>query len=138
MLGSDLEKAELPAISGPNTLALRFPARYNHPREHCQEPKAVSRIEEVLRKITGQPWGIRVETGGQEPVHPSPAPASEADPSPSRSQRQLTEALQEPLVKRAIEVFGAQIVHQEEGFGAAPTEAGERAEAAEAPDTEDP
>src|SRR5262249_14865799 len=42
LLASELERAEFPAISGPNTLVLRFPLRYNQPRESGQEPVRVA------------------------------------------------------------------------------------------------
>ena len=126
MLASDLEKAEIPAISGPNTLVLRFPVGYNPEREHCQEPARVARIEELLRKLTGRAWNLRIESvSGSAAASPPPA-AAETVTSQSRYRRQRAEALQEPLVKRATEVLGAQIVLVDEGFGAAPTASPER------------
>jgi len=64
LLASELGKAEVPAISGPNTLVLRFPLQYNQAREHCQEPVRVTRIEELLRKITGRAWQVRIDSAG--------------------------------------------------------------------------
>lgn len=61
LLRSDLEKAGIPAIFGPNTLVIRFPARYNQAREYCQKPDPIERIEQALRKLTAQRWQIRVE-----------------------------------------------------------------------------
>ena len=63
MMGNFLEKAGLPAITGPNSLALRFPADYNQAREYCQEPARLAKIEEAVRKSTGHPWILRVEAG---------------------------------------------------------------------------
>src|SRR5207244_8243075 len=40
-LVNSLQKADLPAISAPNTLVLRFPPGYNHEREYCSEPTRV-------------------------------------------------------------------------------------------------
>src|SRR5439155_10840322 len=132
MLGSQLEKASDVAISGPNTLVLRFPMSYNFEREHCQEPASVARIEEVLRRITGRAWNIRMESlGGSAAASPAPAAGDEAN-SQSRYRHQRAEALQEPLVKRAIDVLGAQIVQVDDGFGAAPPTSAERAEGSEA------
>ena len=39
--------------------------------------------------------------------------------------------MQAPLVKRALELLGAQFVHLDEGFGSAPAEPAGRAEPAE-------
>ena len=61
LLRSELEKAGIPAIFGPNTLVIRFPARYTHAREHCQRSDPVERIEQALRKLTDQRWLVRVE-----------------------------------------------------------------------------
>jgi hypothetical protein len=127
MMRNELEKAGLPAIFGPNTLVLRFPGEYNAQREHCQDPKRVERIEAILRSLTGQAVNLRIESGSAGDRVTQPVSASEeTDSSQSRQRRQRDEALREPLVKRAIEVLGAQIVRVDEGFGTAPAASGER------------
>lgn len=126
MLASDLEKASSVAISGPNNLVVRFSQQYNLSREHCQESSKVTRILEALKKLTGRTWAFRVEAISQQAAEPATS-ATEPDKQPiSRYRRQRAEAIQEPLVKRAIEKLGAQIVHVDDGFGAAPSEAPER------------
>ena len=105
ILAGTLEKAELPAIIGPKTLVLRFEQRYNRQQEHCQEPARVERIEEALRKLTGQAWDIRFESVSNDAAAPAVAVA-DADKSPSRYRRQRAEAMQEPLLKRASETLG--------------------------------
>jgi hypothetical protein len=120
ILAGSLEKSS-PAIIAPKTMVLRFEQRYNHQRQHCQEPARVERIEEALRKLTGQAWNLRIESVRSEAAAP-PVPAAEAEKSPSRYRRQRAEALQEPLVKRAAEALGAQIVQMDEDFGSAPGE----------------
>jgi DNA polymerase-3 subunit gamma/tau len=124
MLASDLVRSEVVAISGPNTLVLRFPLRYNLQREHCQEPAKVARVEEVLRKITGQSWRLRIESSnGIAERGAAPAPrVGDTENSQLRSQRQRAEILQQPLLKRAMDLLGAQIVRLDEGFGAAPSD----------------
>ena len=123
MLRNELEKAELLAISGPNTLVIRFLPRYNQAREFCQEPGRVARLEELLRRLTGQSCQLRVEAVSGSPPGASPAAADDPANPPSRYRRQRAEAVQEPLLKRAIDVLGAQVVHLDDGFGAAPTAA---------------
>jgi DNA polymerase-3 subunit gamma/tau len=136
MLGSRLQRGEIPAISGPNTLVLRFNAAYNNERDYCSDPARVARIEEALRKITGQPCQFRVDSAGGRALANSPETADEPEPSVSRYRRQRAEAVQEPLLKRAIDVLGAQIVQVDDGFGAAPVAAAEieRSETADAED----
>jgi DNA polymerase-3 subunit gamma/tau len=132
ILAAELEKAALPAISGPNTLVIRFPSRYNSAREFCKEPSRSSRIEELLRRVTGGPWQLRIEDAGGSPGEETSSPVDDSAHSPSRSRRQRAEAVQEPLLKRAIDVLGAQVVHLDDGFGAAPAAAGNGGDGEEA------
>src|SRR5262249_5516865 len=112
-------------IFAPNTLVIRFAAPYNSEREHCSEPTRVIRMEEILLRITGQPCKVRVENAAGSALANSPKPAGEPVESISPYRGQRAEASQEPLLKRAIEVLGAQIVQVDDGFGAAPTPAPE-------------
>jgi DNA polymerase-3 subunit gamma/tau len=121
LLASDLSKAGTPAIFGPNALAIRFPAAYNREREFCQEPVRLGKVEAALLKMTGQKWTLRVETlAAPAPAAPL-APVAEVPrlepPPPRRGERDGAE--KEPLIKRALEVLGAQILRVPDGFGAA-------------------
>jgi DNA polymerase-3 subunit gamma/tau len=127
MLASDLMKGS-PAISGPKTLVLCFPPRYNLERETCLEGGRIARLQEAVRKITGQTWNIRVEEANPGTETPKPAEPGHLQPS---YYRQRAEAGQEPLVKRAIEQLGAQILRVDEGFGSVPAQASDRPETAE-------
>jgi DNA polymerase-3 subunit gamma/tau len=123
-LVKDLEKAGIPAISGPNSLVLRFPAVYNQAQEHCQDPERLRRVEDILRKATGRSWLLRVESvaaasGENKPGAPatgSPEPGEEARPA-RRNPREEAEKV--PLVKRVMEVFGVPVQRVEDGFGTA-------------------
>ncbi len=118
-LAADLGKATPPAISGPNTLVVSFPTRYNLQRDHCQEPANVTRIEEVLRRVTGQPWTLRIESASGCPSEPAAEPTAETAGAQARTRQQRAEALQRPLVKRALELMGAQYLDMDDGFGTA-------------------
>jgi DNA polymerase-3 subunit gamma/tau len=126
LLSADLSKANLPAIFGPNSLAIRFPPSYNKARDNCQAPGNVARVEEALKKVTGRVWTLRIES--------SPTTAAVGDASgvltpeaplpvrpPRRNYRE--EAEKEPLVRRALDGLGAQVVRVDEGFGTTPPEA---------------
>jgi DNA polymerase-3 subunit gamma/tau len=121
LLGSYLEKGALPAIFAPNSLVLRFSAEYNQAREHCQAPERLARVEEVLQKQTGKVWVFRVEAAPGTAA-PAAIPAAEAQPTPPPRPRRnyRDEAEKEPLIKRAVDVLGAQLVRVEEGFGEGP------------------
>jgi DNA polymerase-3 subunit gamma/tau len=121
-LGAALGKANSPAISGPNSLVVRFPASYNRECERCQDATQVKFLEQLFRQLTGQSWNLRFETaasvGGPSPP---PAPGTEgSETSLARSRRQREEALRAPLLKRAVDVLGAQVVDMDDGFGTAP------------------
>jgi DNA polymerase-3 subunit gamma/tau len=130
-LGKALSCAELPAIFGPNTLVIRFPSGYNSDREHCQQPANIARVEEVLRKLTGQSISLRIELASGDARTPQSNPRDDADSSPSRYRRQRSEAMKDPLVKRAMEVLGAQMVEVDDGFGSAPVASAEVSEMTE-------
>jgi hypothetical protein len=117
LLVRELEKGGIPAISGPNSLVLRFPAAYNQAQDFGQDGNRLRRLEEALRKMTGRPWTLRVESVATAADLPAPA-ASAAAPPPRRSAREEAEKV--PLVKRALEVFGATVQRVDEGFGAVP------------------
>jgi DNA polymerase-3 subunit gamma/tau len=134
MLASDVTKAGLPAISGPNTLVLRFPSRYNSSLEYCQRPSNAERVEAVLRKITGQLWSLRFETAPANGEAIQAKAAEETEETQSRYRRQRAEALKEPLIKSVVELLGAQLIDVEDGFGVVETTVAERTEA---PDSEE-
>jgi DNA polymerase-3 subunit gamma/tau len=122
LLGFELEKAGLPAIFAPNTLVLRFPVEYNQSRVYCQAPERIARVEEVLRKQAGKAWIFRVEGAlGTAPLSTEMVQGSESPVALSRPRRNnREEAEKEPLIKRALEVLGAQLIRVEEGFGNVP------------------
>jgi DNA polymerase-3 subunit gamma/tau len=120
MMASEVEKAGIPAIFGPNTLVLRFPPEYNAAREYCQEPGRVARLEEAVQKRTGQRWLLRVDASSSSAAPPPVEPPRTMPPRPRRNPRE--EAEKEPLIKRALDVLGAQIVRVDDGFDSAPAE----------------
>jgi DNA polymerase-3 subunit gamma/tau len=117
MMASQVEKAGPPAIFGPNTLVLRFPPRYNAEQDYCSEPSRAQRIEESLRKLTGHAWQLRIESPGSGAVAAPSEAAGEATTSLPRSRAKRAAAVQDPLLKRAVDVLGAQLVHIDEEFG---------------------
>jgi DNA polymerase-3 subunit gamma/tau len=122
MHGAELKSGGLPAIIGPNTLALRFGPAYNVSRDYCQTPERIARVEAALRKLTGQSWALRVE---EDRTQPAPAkPATNSPPEANRPKRSPKEEVEKiALVKRALDVFGATITRVDERFGeAAPDE----------------
>jgi DNA polymerase-3 subunit gamma/tau len=124
VLGHQLEKAGLPAIFAPNTLVLKFPASYNREQEHCQDPTRLTRIEAAVQKATGRPWKLRVERTVADPAAPSLPAETPAPTCPRRNPR--AEAEKDPLVRRAMDALGAQVVRVDDDFGATAALAAER------------
>lgn len=119
MLGAEVKKCGLPAISGPNSLVLCFPRAYNHALELCQDPNRLSRIQESLNRISGQAWVLRVQSV-PDPIGMEAAKAEPA-PEPARPKENPKDAAEkDPLVRKALEVFGGQIVRADAGFGVYP------------------
>ena len=116
---SDLRKASSTAISGPNSLAIRVPRRYNTPASVFGDPAKLAKVEEVLRGIVAQPCSIRVEWIDETPHTPGAAGKSSAAQAMGQQRQQRSELMQIPLVKSAADVLGAQIVRVDEGFGPA-------------------
>ena len=136
VLRNDLEKAGFPAISGPNTLVLRFPPGYNASRDRCQDPDKVARIEQLLQQLTGQKCNLRVESGSDRPDPASPArTAGDPEYSQSRLSPPREEAKEPPLVQWAKDRLGAKTVKVDPGFGAAAPASAERADPPEAEET---
>jgi hypothetical protein len=81
---------------------------------------AKGRIEAELGKITGQNWKVRIETGLNGPPEQQAMPISttptESENGLAKARRLREEAETVPLIKRAMEVFGAQVVRVDEGF----------------------
>jgi DNA polymerase-3 subunit gamma/tau len=107
---NELRNAVQQAISGPNTLVIRFPHGYNLP-----EGGRKAQIEELIAKVTGQTWTVKAENAaapgnGHAPTTPTETPMQ-------RKRRMQDEVLQRPLTARAKEVLGATVIDVEEGFG---------------------
>ena len=105
-----LRAVGLPAILGPNTLALRFPSEYSSAYDACASDAGQETIRQTLRRVTGKEWMIRVEKAAN-----SPAANGTATPLPARRQTR-NELLDLPLFKKATDVLGAQFIKADEGF----------------------
>jgi DNA polymerase-3 subunit gamma/tau len=118
VIASDLRRISSLAISGPNTLVLALPGRYNLRGDQFLEPARHAQVEALLRQITGQPCQVRVEVVA-DPGNGSEAASAAVTPSVQRTRRLRAEMMEYPLVQKAADVLGAQIVHVDEEFGKA-------------------
>jgi len=98
------------AIPAPNRLVVSFKAGYTLQKEGCERPERKARIEQVLGEITGQKMRVDFEVlEEQEPL---------AKPKRPLSMRQkMRDKEKHPLVRKAIELFDAEITRLEEPSG---------------------
>ncbi len=93
------------AILAPNRLVIRFKPVYDFSKGFCERPEQAARFEQGLRELTGRPIQVEFALTAEESAETSSAAA----PAISPHQRRL-EAMQNPLVRRAAELFGAQVI----------------------------
>lgn len=96
------------AIPAPNRLVIRFKPGYAIFKSTCERPEQVARFEQALLDVTGQRIRVEFALTADEPGETSPVETAAARAA-SPHQRRL-ELMQNPLVHRATELFGAQIV----------------------------
>ena len=93
------------AILAPNRLVIRFKPVYDFSKGFCERPEQAARFEQGLSELTGRPIQVEFALTAEESAETSSAAA----PAISPHQRRL-EAMQNPLVRRAAELFGAQVI----------------------------
>jgi DNA polymerase-3 subunit gamma/tau len=93
------------ALSGPDRLVIRFKPMYDLAKGLCARPEQVARFEQALVEVTGQ--AIRVEFALAE----EKAGETESSAKTVPPHQRLREVATHPLVRRAVELFGAQPVH---------------------------
>jgi DNA polymerase-3 subunit gamma/tau len=117
ILSNQLKTANLPAIFGPNTLVIRFPAGYNHSYETCATEGNTSRIQDAIQKLTGQAITVRLELDKISSVAAASQTSGGASIVPVVERRKQLMSL--PLFRKANESLGAQIWHMDEEFNPA-------------------
>ncbi len=104
----------LPAIIGPNALAIRFPNGYTAAVEYLRNDHGTEELRKTLKKITGTEWQIRIDELPPDPK----ATVQVAVPGSNRN-----DVLQLPFILAAVEVLGAQVMKIEDGFDPNPMRA---------------
>ncbi len=124
----------LPALSGPNALAIRVPSGYNAVYETIRGERTLDVLRIALRKSTGKDVAVAVEL--QAAVALTTTPAATVPP-PSASQGRRQELLQLPFLKAAVSILGAQLMKAEDGFDPTAEPVASPVAAAAVADTED-
>jgi DNA polymerase-3 subunit gamma/tau len=119
-IGSELRRVISLAISAPNTLVFRVPSRYNLRSDQVFEGTRRAEIEELTATVVGQRCQVSVEIVAEEVVGQAAPVSIATEEAPHvKARRQRAEVLQMPLVAKAAEVLGAQIVGVDDDFGKA-------------------
>ncbi|MBI3466894.1 MAG: hypothetical protein HY000_28100, partial [Planctomycetes bacterium] len=98
------------AIPAPNWLVVRFAEKYTSFKTSCERPEHMARLEQALYRVSG--CRVRLEFA----VEKSSVDSAE-QPVQQRgrgSAQRLAEKSQHPLVRRAVELFGAEPIWVEE------------------------
>src|SRR6185295_8785012 len=104
LLADNASMAEHVALVAPDRLAATFRAKYNSCKTFCERPDQLRQLEAVMAEMTG--GAVRVEFAVSGDETPSAADA----PRRIVSQRQrVAEKCDHPMIRRAIELFGAHV-----------------------------
>jgi len=88
------------AISGPNRLVVRFPAKYTSCSRFCERPEQKAKLQAALGVASGEPVQLEFQVAEQ----PTDQPAVRTSRSGSIRKYQA-EAIKRPIVQRALELF---------------------------------
>jgi DNA polymerase-3 subunit gamma/tau len=120
MMSNRLRQANTPAIIGPKTLVIRFPAQYNAAYEYCVQPANRQLIENALRDVAGASWSLRIEL---EAATSNAVTCPEVAPRSSSKQRLEQTMREHALLARAMEVLDAVPTNIDPEFGNAANDA---------------
>ena len=95
-------------FAGPDQLVVGFREAYTLDKERCERPERKARIEEALARVVGHPVRLVLDI-----VSDPPSPPAMRRPPLSRRER-MRQQEAHPLVRRAIELFDAEITDVEE------------------------
>jgi hypothetical protein len=85
------------------TAVIGFPTAQAIPAEYCQQTANRKLLETILGEVTGRTISLRCETREGLEVTPPPPPEPEVPRDP------MEEFKNDPLIKRALEIFRAEI-----------------------------
>ncbi len=111
--GSQLQQAGMPAILGPNSLAIRVPSTYTSAYESLATEATIDAIRNHLSKLSGQTWSIRVEKSQDHAVQDV---AIERPRAVESGVMRTKDVMELPMFKSLSESLGAQIVKIDPGF----------------------
>ena len=112
ILAKALRDAKMPAIFGPNSLAIRFAPDYSSSYDFCCSDRQAERLSEAFRQVTGTPATVKFDLDRM----PSADDASQVPAAPAAGGDRKKELLRLPLFRRAADVLAAQVWHVDDDF----------------------
>ncbi len=101
-------KADSVANSGPNRLVARFGKAYIGAKEYCERPERKAKLQQALGRIAGSEVKLEFELTPDSPELGLAQGLHQPVPSSRERHRQ---AAQHPLVRQAMELFDAEVLH---------------------------
>ena len=93
------------ANSAPNRLVVNFRPKYNSGKAYCERPERQKILEQALADVSGKTIRLEFRVLSDQTAEEGPAP-------PVLTVRQRTrEAHSHPLVRQAVEIFGAEVAN---------------------------
>ncbi len=118
MTKTNAKNVSRPAISGPNTLVLTFPKSYHLSKQYLERsPEHLGRVEKALETVVGR--SIRVTLAVDDSATAARENPIKKPVEQSNSSTKTPEPSSDPLVQRAMAVFGAIVIKTESGVGPA-------------------
>ncbi len=122
MLKSHVKAGTRAAISAPNKLELTFPRGYHFSKRYCEKPEAITRLEQIVARLTGQDVRISLALSDEGPV----GQASDGDTNAANSSRRREyKPREDEFVSSIMSTFSAQVVRVDEIAGLAEPSAGD-------------
>ena len=125
MAKSNAKNVSSAAISGPNTLVLMFPKSYHFSKQFFDKsPEQLKRVEKAIEQVVGRPIQASLAVDESKVIVREIRPDSSARdtrPESESVEQKSSGAERDPLVQRALAVFGATLVKTESAI-AAPVE----------------
>jgi DNA polymerase-3 subunit gamma/tau len=135
ILANHLRFASSYATFGPNSLAIRFAPGYNLHQDACGNEAGLQRIQESLRRVTGQVVHVRVELDPRAKAPERAAAAPVATLAQAGDRKKHLQSL--PLFKKASQALGAQIWHVDDDFNPVAPPRADQDEKDEGPEPEE-
>lgn len=110
MLADRAAIAEGASFQPPNKVVVAFAKRNRIHKDFCERPEQLGRLTQALSEAAGAPLKLEF-TLVDDPAEP----AQKAAPRGAAKQEKLREKVQQPFVRKAIELFDARPVEVEDG-----------------------